>query len=138
MTSLSLALRADICHPGGTLLSPGTLKDGGHLRVSPALGRSALTVSELSWWGRGMFPDIGSRGGGTETMNPPLPPLRFQFQPPDLQHLICKRDNNRLLLSPLPNLPQSVGCLEGSSPVLDATYVLPLLHRGEGRGHREG
>ena len=71
-------------------------------------------------------------------MNPPLPSLRFQFQPPDLQHLIYKRDNNRLLLSPLLNLPQSVGCLEGPSPVLDATYVLPLLHRGDGRGHREG
>ena len=49
-TSLSLALRADFCHPGGTLLSPGTLKDGGHLQASPALGRSALRQCQ-SWAG---------------------------------------------------------------------------------------
>ena len=121
------------------LLSPGALKGWGTLvSVTRPEEVSAQTVSELSWRGGGMFPDIGPRGAGTETMNPPLPSLKFQFQLPDLQHLICKWDNNLLLLLPLPNLPWSAGCLEGSNPVLDATYVLSLLYRGEGRGHREG
>ena len=79
------------------LLSPGALKGWGTLvSITRPEGVSAQTVSELSWRGGGMFPDIGPRGAGTETMNPPLPSLRFQFQPPDLQHLICKWDNNLL------------------------------------------
>lgn len=88
---------------------------------------------------RGLVPGHQVQGWRDRDHEATLPPeLGFQFQPPDISHLVCKWDNDLPLLPTPAKSPGSLGHLEGYSPVLNATYILAPIHRGEGRAHGEG